>query len=226
MTELLQVPWLREGKGDSPAEGGCIMQVIDWIDRCEWTDEPPCVHPILASIAITANDLSSDRQRQRLLALAPRLMRTDSADPKLVFDLSAFAVERILWLHERRVARVGLQAARTWSDNPEKSRILRYLEWEIKEERSQFQAHMLAFGVLSAVAGIISSARRMCDVDEARNACYWVSRTITLARRCNEHVDSLDFLVAMLDEYDRLTGRSKVMANIDWQPVCKVMSTV
>jgi hypothetical protein len=72
------VPFLRSGTGDNPEDGGCIMQVIDWIDRCEWSDEPVCVHPILRIVAIQVNDDMEDGDRQRLLALAPRLMNTAS----------------------------------------------------------------------------------------------------------------------------------------------------
>lgn len=76
----LTVPFLRGGKGRNPAEGGCILQVIDWIDRQMWTDTPPCVHPILRGIAITANDELEDEERQKLLDLAPRLMGTGICD--------------------------------------------------------------------------------------------------------------------------------------------------
>lgn len=70
------VPWLREGTGVSPQDGGCVMQVIDWISTGGWTDEPRCVYPELREIAIVVNDDMSDEGRQRLLDLVPRLMNT------------------------------------------------------------------------------------------------------------------------------------------------------
>jgi hypothetical protein len=48
---IIIVPWLRSGKGETPADGGCINQVIDWIDRGEWTDTPPCVRTEVPEIS-------------------------------------------------------------------------------------------------------------------------------------------------------------------------------
>ena len=70
------VPWLRSGTGQTPSDGGCIMQVIDWIDRNQWSDAPDCVHPVIRHLAIYVNDRVDDTERQRLLDLAPRMMGT------------------------------------------------------------------------------------------------------------------------------------------------------
>lgn len=71
-----EVPWLRSGAGVTPAEGGCVMQIVDWIHRNEWTDDPPCVHPVIRHFAIAVNDQLDDEGRQRLLDLVPRMMNT------------------------------------------------------------------------------------------------------------------------------------------------------
>jgi hypothetical protein len=73
------VPYLIAGSGTSPKDGGCIMQIIDWIDRHGWSDSPPCVHSDLVGWAICANDNLDDAKRQQLLDLAPRLMGTVKA---------------------------------------------------------------------------------------------------------------------------------------------------
>lgn len=72
----LVVPYLRPGKGETPSEGGCIMQVTDWIHRHRWSDTPVCVHPVLRDLAISANDNSGHENRQLLLDLIPRLIGT------------------------------------------------------------------------------------------------------------------------------------------------------
>jgi hypothetical protein len=74
--ETLNVPYLTSGKGSTPAQGGCIMQVVDWVARNGWTDNPPCVHPLLRGVAIAVNDSVMDEQRQRLLDMIPRLINT------------------------------------------------------------------------------------------------------------------------------------------------------
>ena len=80
--ELNPVPWLRSGMGKNPQDGGCIMQVIDWIASGGWSDYPECVHPKLREVAIAANDAMTDEGRQKLLALAPRLMNTRPTPPE------------------------------------------------------------------------------------------------------------------------------------------------
>lgn len=74
-----EVPWLRAGTGETPADGGCILQVIDWVHSGGWSDEPFCVHYLLHEIAAAANDYTSDRKRQKLLAMAPKLMASADA---------------------------------------------------------------------------------------------------------------------------------------------------
>lgn len=77
------VPFLRNGMGRTPADGGCIMQVIDWItNNGSWTDRPKCVLPALRDISVAVNDGAYPEQRQQLLPLATRLMHTNPSDPR------------------------------------------------------------------------------------------------------------------------------------------------
>ena len=79
----LQVPWIRSGTGATPAEGGCVMQMVSWIADNEWIDSPPCVHPVIRSLAIYVNDELPDDERQKLLDLIPRMMNTNVEDEAL-----------------------------------------------------------------------------------------------------------------------------------------------
>jgi hypothetical protein len=93
------VPFLRAGVGQSPQEGGCIMQVISWIaHNGAWSDTPLCVLPCLRDIAIEVNDAASDEERQRLLDLAPRLINTQIADPARRAQVGLALSERYLSL--------------------------------------------------------------------------------------------------------------------------------
>jgi len=132
MSTLNEVPWLRAGVGETPAQGGCIMQVIDWIHHREWTEHPPCVLSLLREIAVEVNDSLDDVGRQKLLDLAPRLMGTSPCES---------------WVSEA--------LEQLWLDLPE--------------------------------------------------ANY-----------------NLDMLVKLLDEFDRLTGRTKT-PELDFSGVCEVM---
>lgn len=185
------VPWLRSGKGSSPAEGGCILQVIDWIHRGEWTDQPPCVHPALRVLAIQANDRMDAEGRQRLLDLAPRLMGTSDADKLVSVRLAIFCARRVLPVFEARRPgdgrpRVAIEAAEAWCADPS------------DEKRA------------AAVAAYAADA-----------AAYSAHADATAAAAAAR----FDFLVAVLDEYDRITGRD-VTIRVDWSPVCRVLAGV
>lgn len=99
-----QIPWLRQGYGNAPANGGCIMQVIDWISTGGFSDRPSCVNPALQVIAIKTNDLSSDEDRQKLLDLAPRLMGTSEGGPEVHRALAEWAVSKARHASEARLS--------------------------------------------------------------------------------------------------------------------------
>ena len=153
------VPFLRKGAGKTPKDGGCINQIVDWINRLGWSDDPPCEHPVLRDVALIANDSLDDAQRQALLDLAPRLAGTASDDEGLLIALASFCIGY--------AKDMGLET--------------------ISDPIALHAAALAADAVADADAG-----------------------------------DSFDLLVALLDEYDRITGRTEVKS-IDWKPVCEVM---
>lgn len=217
--KLMQVPWLRKGKGESPQDGGCILQVIDWIDRCEWTDDPPCVHPVLASLAIRVNDCTSDEQRQKLLALAPRLMGTGDSvgDPEVDIGLALCAVEYVLPLVEGdRTAKIAVAAARAWFNTGGMEKTFRPLHASLLVKTCELPSNSYEYNVFSAIRELVFAAE--CEPYYFVSVCSHAVSAIHFA-----DMDRFDFLVAMLDEYDRLTGRGKVK-EIDWSPVCAVMA--
>ena len=173
-----QVPWLRSGTGRTPADGGCIMQVIDWINREEWTDNPPCVHPVIRHIAIAVNDSADDEGRQKLLDLAPRMMGTNRDDRQLSVDLAIFCAERVLPIFEAKYPN---------DDRPRKA---------------------------------IEAAKNGNAADAAVYAAYAAYAAAANAAGVGA---KFGLLVAILDEFDRLTGRGTT-EEIDWQPVVCVMA--
>lgn len=75
------VPMLIKGKGAKPEDGGCLVQIANWLaDPTLWTDEPLCVDPLLAKWAIFANDMADNESRHPLALLAPRLAGTKIED--------------------------------------------------------------------------------------------------------------------------------------------------
>lgn len=72
------MPNIKEGTGDTPADGGCLVQIAGWLnDGHSWTDRTPCVHPVLRDVAIELNDsIEDDNERRQIMRFAPRLIGT------------------------------------------------------------------------------------------------------------------------------------------------------
>ena len=75
------VPMLQSGASATPKQGGCLVQIANWLaDPTTWTDNPIHVHPVIAWWAIHVNDMvctaGSDENRRALALLAPRLIGT------------------------------------------------------------------------------------------------------------------------------------------------------
>jgi len=204
MSEL-SVPWLRSGTGSTPAEGGCILQVIDWIDRNQWTDRPVCVHPAIAKVAIRANDTLPDGERQKLLDLAPRIMGT-GGDKKLSVQLAVFCARQVLHLWEDKHPtdmrpRKSIEAAEAWIENPTEENRQKALE-------------------ARKAAAYAACAAAACAVDVA---AYAAAAVYAAAAACAKGQAVYSLLVSLLDEYDRLTGRGAVEA-VDLTPACVAMA--
>ena len=53
------------GPGSETGGKACAMTALSWIDGKAWTDRPECAHPILASLAVRANDYDDTTPQQR-----------------------------------------------------------------------------------------------------------------------------------------------------------------
>lgn len=82
------IPMLVRGASPSPEQGGCLVQIANWLaDPSLWSYQPVHVHPRLAQIAITVNDQVNDETRHMLAPLAARLTGTNIIDPKVDMGL-------------------------------------------------------------------------------------------------------------------------------------------
>lgn len=209
MTDLV-VPWFRRGAGETPADGGCILQVIDWISSGGWTDEPECVHPVLRAASIRVNDSLDDAGRQRLLDLVPRLMGTASDDRVLTVRLAVFCARRVLHLFEAdhpgdHRPRRAVEAAEAWCDD---------------QTAAYAPVAYAARAAAAAAAGASGDALKAAYAASgaARAAAHPADAAAAYA------ADKLGFLAALLDEYDRLTGRTAPTERPDYSGVCAVMA--
>lgn len=105
------LPLLIDGEGDSPADGGCLMQFVSYIADESWTTSPWQVHRMLASVAIYCNDSSSDAGRPLLAQLAPDLIGTEYTSDTLENALTA-------WVSANVRTRALLRSLIGCADNP------------------------------------------------------------------------------------------------------------
>jgi len=216
--QLLPVPWLRSGTGRTPAEGGCILQVIDWIDRNQWTDHPVCVHPAIAKVAIRANDTLPDGERQKLLDLAPRIMGTAGGDNRLSVQLAVFCARHVLHIWEDKHPnddrpRKSIEAAEAWIENPTEENCQKALE--AGKAAASAAASYASFAAYAACEAAAAAA--------AYGAAYAAAYGAAYAAAAAKGQAAYSLLLSLLDEYDRLTGRGQVEA-VDLTPACVAMA--
>jgi hypothetical protein len=233
------MPGLRSGTGSTPADGGCVIQVASYLWNKEWRDDTPCVHDVLRSVAIWVNDEVDDETRQKLYPLIPRLMGTAIADP--VEDervrlgiLNWAAKDALLGLAD------ALRAvdATTYAEPIEKA--VAEGDWaEAARAARAAEAAEAARAAEAAWAAEAAEAARAAWAAEAARAAWaaWAARAARAARAAwaaraaraawaARAAARLDFLVVLLDEFDRLTGRTEPhpVTVADWKTVEKVMA--
>lgn len=77
------LPLLSRGAHTDPADGACLMEYVSLLAGEQFSDRPSCTHPLLAQIARLVNDTSPENVRHELAPLAPGLIGTAGADPRV-----------------------------------------------------------------------------------------------------------------------------------------------
>ena len=199
------MPRLRSGAGETPKDGGCLIQVAGYLnDGVSWTDATPCVHPALRRAGILVNDGVDDEYRQRLLLLAPRLIGTGgTGDP---VEDRRIAVELARWCaadaKESAAAPASAEAAASASASA-----------------AGATASASAAGATASAAGATASA--------AFAASYAAFAAVYAASADARSKARFDFLVRLIDAYDHITGRTvtgKTVTEADWRRVADAMS--
>ncbi|HTR92428.1 MAG TPA: hypothetical protein VMI73_11865 [Trebonia sp.] len=103
---------LGRGTHVGPRHGSNVLELASVLAGDRWSANPESVHPVLAAAAGTANDLLTDDRRRLLVPLAPWLLGTSSADPRI-------------W---PAVASVCILAAMPSAPEPDRSRLLADLD--------------------------------------------------------------------------------------------------
>ena len=76
------LPVLSRGKHRNPRRGACFMELASFLAGERWSDHPSCTHPLLAEVARSVNDRTSDAGRPLLAPLIPSVIGLTSDDPR------------------------------------------------------------------------------------------------------------------------------------------------
>lgn len=86
--EVCLVPLLGRGNHLHPRRGGCLTEVVGALCGGPWADGSAFVDPVLAAVARTVNDLTTDRSRPALAQFIPWLVTPAPADASAGVELA------------------------------------------------------------------------------------------------------------------------------------------
>lgn len=77
------LPVLSRGRHRSARKGACFMEMASYLAGERWSDHPRCTHPLLAQLARSVNDHTSDAHRGELASLIPSVIGVTGDDVRL-----------------------------------------------------------------------------------------------------------------------------------------------
>ena len=198
------MPVLACGKHKSPTDGACLMEYVSFLAGERWTDLPLTTHPVLARAAQGVNDALLDRDRHLLLPLISGLMGTSagSDDKVLHVRLAVWAARQVAHLNADPRVEAAIVAAEAWCDTPDRAHAT--AAWKAA------RAARAAGG--GAAATSVAAGRAAYAASWAADAAAVYHADATYAYAAVSAVTDpparVQFLAGLIDEYDRLTGRT------------------
>ena len=107
------LPVLSRGRHRNASKGACFMELASFLAGERWSDHPSCTHPLLAELARSVNDYTTDAARPKLATLIPSVIGLTSTDPKIDVALALRAATvglPIVSAERQGVLAVGLLA--------------------------------------------------------------------------------------------------------------------
>jgi hypothetical protein len=153
------------------------MELASYLSGEKWSDHPRCTHPLLASLARSVNDCTTDAGRSRLALLIPSVIgltgddvRIDAsialraartalpvvaADRQRVMAVAVLTADRILAEGESRSPQdLDESSRRVLDDAPDAARWARHFSREIGISANGFRRHSAPSTVRTAVLAV------------------------------------------------------------------------
>jgi hypothetical protein len=90
------LPLLGRGRHRTPNKGACFMELASYLAGERWSDHPACSHPLLAALARSVNDRTSDAARPRLAVLVPAVIGLTGDDVRIDARIGLLCASRAL----------------------------------------------------------------------------------------------------------------------------------
>lgn len=197
-----------------PGEGkACVMEYVSLLAGEEWTDTPACTNLVLARAAQAVNDGLRDDERHLLVPLIGRLFGTDApVDNRLLVLWCARSVEH---LSETAKACNDITARFILGDASAEELRTNAAD---AADASYAYAAACAPDAAYAAAGAASAADAACAPDAAYDsaaaAAYAAAAAAADAAYAVKSADAdskVTWLSGLIDEYDRLAGRTETV---------------
>jgi hypothetical protein len=212
---MLHVGFHEEGDGEL-----CAMEAAAWLAGEEHSDTPACVHPMLAQAVRIVNDVSNDDVRQTLWPLIIRCLGTASDDKMLAARLAVWSARYVLEFVDCREpgpVRV-VEAAEAWADCPCEDHAC-----DVSSVSYDISPHGAPHVIYSTTNASSDLKRRGLVYGAAYKVTWAISETYWPPYAEDKYNDGAlsavaaaaivdpgpAVLIGLLDEYDRLTGRTQ-----------------
>ena len=207
MTDYM--PVLSSGFHDDPSQGACVMEYVSLLAGEPWSDTPACTHPVLARAAQVVNDNLTDADRHLLVPLIGRLFGTtgsgsDHERKVLSVRLAVWAARHVVDSarpEERDASVAAIAAAAGWCDGLVTADECASAAHAAYATYPYAVTHTAAAAAHAASAAYATYAYTVTDA-----AAHTATRAAHTAHTAHAMVG---LLAGLLDEYDRLTGRTE-----------------
>lgn len=230
MTIPAGLPLLRGGTGDTPKDGGCLVQVASYLrDGRSWTDDPAWLHPTIAIAAMAVNDRVPDGWRPVLAPLAADLAGlAPCRAQRVTVGLAVWAARRVLWTRPGVKSRAGVRAELAVALAAAEVMDHRAGEWAVQAIRSAPATGWAEWAVVHAchtvTASVSGSAPRqvgMCAVAAVAEDVRLRHPGRTKAARTARYEAQREFLAALIGRYRELT-RETGPDTRRWEQACEL----
>lgn len=215
------LPTLSAGAHHPGGGRACVMEYVSLLAGEEWSDRPSCTHPVLASMAQEVNDSLPDDERYQLVPLIGRLFGTSVAHLSerdqhvLAVRLAVWCARQVLPLApESGPAERAIDAAEGWHEgrvSTEECRLAAaYAAHAASDAAASDAAYAAAHAAANAANAAFAAAYAAYAASDAANAAAnaaYADDAYDAATQ--ETADLIGLLAGLIDEFDRLTGRTE-----------------